>query len=79
MNVRALKKENRENCLKIISLDQKLNEKKEILSNKLQFLKTEYEISSMNQLEFNKDIIRQSLLKQIEILMDLISTTKFKN
>jgi len=77
--------------VKRVTLNKKLDEKSDNLSQKLQIVKMDY----FNQININKDVyncqapnadqtlisqnkVRESLISQIEILMELIKTTKLK-
>jgi hypothetical protein len=77
--------------VKTITLNKKLDEKRDNLSQKLQIVKNDY----FNYVNINKDVlnfhgpnaeqslnfqnkVRESLIMQIEILMELIKTTKLK-
>lgn len=59
-------------------LDKKLEEKREIFSNRLKILKLEYCNIIENSDLVDPLIVRNSLLGQIEVLMELINTTKLK-
>ena len=73
-----------------MAINQHLNGKKEILNDKLSQLKTQYfSLNSKPQIDWNffasdqakkisNDLIRNSLMSQIDILIDLINTTKKK-
>jgi hypothetical protein len=84
INLFAQNNELDENQMKFITLDKKLDEKREILSEKLKFLKNEYFLiiksfpAVNNELSIHKEIIKNSLLSQIEVLIELINTTKLK-
>ena len=67
-----------ETNFKLITLIKKLDEKRDVLSLNLKNLKTEYynSITSNPQISSNK--IQISLTTQIEILIELIKTTKLK-
>ena len=65
---------------KLTSLNKKLDEKRENLSHKLSRLKTEYFsiIQNGEKSNLNSETMKSSLIKQIETLMELIKTTKYK-
>jgi hypothetical protein len=58
-------------------MDKKLEEKRDTLSVKLQQLKSEY-LMIINSNCQDKQVIKNSLLKQIEVLVELINTVKIK-
>jgi hypothetical protein len=65
---------------KILTINKKLDEKRENLSNKLNSLKSDYfnMVANLKENPNESEIIKSSLIGQIEILMELIKTTKFK-
>ena len=58
-------------------MDKKLEEKKDILSLKLKNLKEDY-TNIINSKINDTEVIKISLLKQIEVLIELINTIKLK-
>ena len=61
----------------MILMDKKLEEKKDILSLKLKNLKDDY-TNIINSNINDTEVIKISLLKQIEVLIELINTIKLK-
>jgi hypothetical protein len=65
---------------KILTINKKLDEKRENLSNKLNSLKSDYfnMVANLKDNPNDSETVKSSLISQIEILMELIKTTKFK-
>jgi hypothetical protein len=61
----------------MIIMDKKIEEKKDILSLKLKNLKEDY-TNIINSNIKDTEVIKISLLKQIEVLIELINTIKLK-
>ena len=61
----------------MIMMDKKLEDKKDILSSKLRSLKEDY-TNIINSNINDAEVIKISLLKQIEVLIELINTIKLK-
>jgi hypothetical protein len=58
-------------------MDKKLEEKREGLSAKLEQLKNDYLMIIRSNIQ-EKGVIKNSLLKQIDVLVELINTVKIK-
>ena len=67
-----------ETNFKLITLIQKLDEKRDVLSLNLKKMKTEYFNSITTSPQIGSNNIQTSLTTQIEILIELIKTTKLK-
>jgi hypothetical protein len=65
------------NILASTPYDKTIEQKKHMLSNKLNSLK-EYYISIMNRDVYNADAKKKSLISQIEVLIELINTIKLR-
>jgi hypothetical protein len=61
----------------LFHMDKKLEEKRELLSVKLEQLKNDYLMIIRSNIQ-DKGVIKNSLLKQIEVLVELINTVKIK-
>jgi hypothetical protein len=65
---------------KLVMLSRKLDEKRDTLTQKLKILKNDYFqiLSKNNSPDSTNHAVRVSMMEQIEILIELIKTTKLK-